>query len=347
VGGDEGPALQGKEYTSKAVGTLGPSLRAFVPLYNNDGRQVGVVTVGIMMTDVNALKGELRSWIFFAVTLGLVIGILGSNYLAENIKKAIFGMEPYEIASMFNEREALLEAIREGILAVDKNGSITVINSEARRILGIRDNVQGRNVTEVIPNSRLVEVIESGVAEYDQEQRIKDVRVLTNRVPVKLKDQVIGAIASIRDMTEVNIMAEELTGVKKYVEALRVQNHEFSNRLHTIAGLIQLGEYDKAIDDICNYKTSQQNIISFITRRIKDPSVAGLILSKSGRCKELGIEFHLDEGCYLGPLKDIDSNSLVIIIGNLLENAIEAVDGSRLMKRVPNLRHGAKWQYGN
>lgn len=334
VGGDEGPALQGKEYTSKAVGTLGPSLRALVPLYNDDGLQVGAVAVGIMMTEVNALKGDLRAWILFAVFLGLFIGVLGSNYLAENIKEAIFGMEPHEIAAMFNEREALLEAIKEGILAVDYNGRITVINSEARRILGIKKNIQGKKVTDVIPNSRLVEVIKSGVAEYDQEQRIKNARILTNRVPVKLKNDVIGAIASIRDMTEVKVMAEELTGVKKYVEALRVQNHEFSNKLHTIAGLIQLGEYDKAVDDICKYTTTQQNMISFITRRIKDPSIAGLILSKSGRCKELGIEFTLDQHCYLGPLKEIDSNSLVVIMGNLLENAIDAVDGSRSLKKV-------------
>jgi sensor histidine kinase regulating citrate/malate metabolism len=333
VGGDEGPALQGMEYTSKAVGTLGPSLRAFVPLYN-DGEQVGAVAVGIMMTEVNALKGELRRWILFAVILGLLIGILGSNYLADNIKKAIFGLEPHEIAAMHNEREALLEAIREGILAVDNNGSITVINSEARRILGVEKDVQGWDVTEVIPNIGLVEVINTGKAEYDQEQRIRGTRIMTNRVPIKLDDHVIGAIASIRDMTEVKAMAEELTGVKKYVEALRIQNHEFSNKLHAIAGMIQLGEYEKAVDDICNYTTSQQSIISFITRRIKDPSIAGLILSKSGRCKELGIELVLDEESYLGPLKNIDSSTMVIIVGNLLENAIEAVNDQRSVKKI-------------
>ncbi len=334
VGGDEGPVLQGQEYTSKAVGTLGPSLRAFVPLFRDDGEQVGAIVVGIMMTEVNALKGELRGWIFFAIALGLVIGVFGSNYLAENIKKAIFGLEPHEIAAMFNEREALLEAIKEGILAVDYQGRITVINSEARRILGIQNNAQGQNIEKILPDSKLIEVMKSGIVEYNQEQRIGNARVMVNKVPIKLKGNVVGAIASIRDMTEVKIMAEELTGVKKYVEALRIQNHEFSNKLHTIAGLIQLGEYEKAVDDIFEHTSSQQSIISFITKRIKDSSIAGLILSKSRRCKELGIEFILDKDCYLGTLVGIDSNSLVIIIGNLLENAIEAVNNAKLVKKI-------------
>lgn len=334
VGGDEGPVLQGQEYTSKAVGTLGPSLRAFVPLFRDDGEQVGAIVVGIMMTEVNALKGELRGWIFFAIALGLIIGVFGSNYLAENIKKAIFGLEPHEIAAMFNEREALLEAIKEGILAVDYQGRITVINSEARRILGIQNNAQGQNIEKILPDSKLIEVMKSGIVEHNQEQRIGNARVMVNKVPIKLKGDVVGAIASIRDMTEVKVMAEELTGVKKYVEALRIQNHEFSNKLHTIAGLIQLGEYERAVDDIFEHTSSQQNVISFITKRIKDPSIAGLILSKSGRCKELDIEFILDEDCYLGTLVGIDSNSLVIIIGNLLENAIEAVNNSNSIKKI-------------
>lgn len=324
VGGDEGPVLQGREYTSKAVGTLGPSLRALVPVYK-DGRQVGAVAVGIMITDVNAMIWSLRRWIILAIILGLVIGVIGANFLAENIKKAMFGLEPYEIATILKEREAVLESVREGILAVDKKGRITVLNNEARRLLGIYKDIKGEDVSLYVPNTRLKEVIKTGQAEYDQEQRILNARILTNRVPIKVNDEVVGAIASFRDMTEVRAMAEELTGVKKYVDALRVQNHEFLNKLHTISGLIQLGENDRAVEYILKVSNFHQNIISFITRRIKDPSVGGLLLGKSGRCRELGIDFNVDRDSFLGPSKNIDSNTLVVIIGNLIENAMEAV----------------------
>lgn len=324
VGDDEGPALQGNEYTSKSVGTLGPSLRAFIPIYN-DGIQVGAVSVGMLMTDVNAMIWNLRFWIILAIVFGIVIGIIGSTFLAENIKKYMFGLEPYEIAAILKEREAVLESVREGIIAVDKSGRITLINNEARRLLGLEGCFIGEDISKCVPNTRLKEVIKSGQAEHDQEQIFLETRILTNRVPIIVNNEVVGAIASFRDMTDIRAMAEELTGVKRYVEALRVQNHEFLNKLHTISGLIQLKNYDEAIRYISKVSDSRQSLISFITKKIKNPSIGGLLLGKSGRCQELGIEFIIDRDSYLGPLEDIDSGTLSVIIGNLIENATEAL----------------------
>lgn len=331
VGGDEGPVLQGKEYTSRAVGTLGPSLRALVPIFK-EGEQVGAVAVGIMLDDVNTLIGNIRSSILVTIFLGLLIGTIGANFLALNIKESMFGLEPQQIASLLKEREALLESVREGIIAVDKYGKITFLNSEARRILRITEDIQGRDVRECVPNTRLPEVIKNGEVEFDMEQNILNTRLLTNRVPIKVNEEIVGAIASFRDMTEIQAMAEELTGVRKYVESLRVQNHEFSNKLHTISGLIQLGENEKAVEYISLVSDFHQYTVSFITERIKDPAVGGLLLGKKGRCAELGIEFQLDKDSYLGPLKNIDYNVLVVIIGNLIENSMEAVAQSEVKK---------------
>lgn len=332
VGGDEGPALQGKIYTSKSVGTLGPSLRAFVPIYYNE-IQVGVVAVGILMTDVNAMIWNLRCWIILAIIFGIVIGIIGSTFLAENIKNRMFGLEPHEIAAILKEHEAVLESVREGIIAVDKSGKITLMNNEARRLMNLDVDFIGEDVSNCIPNTRLKEVISSGQAEYDQEQIFLETRILTNRVPIIVNNEVVGAIASFRDMTEIRMMAEELTGVKKYVEAMRVQNHEFLNKLHTISGLIQLGNYNKAISYISKVSDSRQGLISFITKRIKDPSIGGLLLGKSGRCQELGIQFFIDQDSYLGILDDSDSGNLSVIIGNLIENATEAVMKTKIANR--------------
>lgn len=324
VGGDENEVLRGKAYTSRAVGTLGPSLRAFVPIYYED-KQVGAVAVGIMLTKVNTVVADLRNLIYAAIFFGLIMGIFGASFLAGNIKKSMLDLEPYQIASILKEREAILESVREGILAIDNFGKIILINNEARKILNLWEDVLGKDVKTFLPNTRLLEVIKSGQSEYDMEQNIRTARIFTNRVPIKVNNEVVGAIASFRDLTEIKALAQELSGVKRYVEALRVQNHEFSNKLHTILGLIQLGEYNKAISFISMVTDYHQDNIAFVTKRIKESAVGGLLLGKSGRCKELGIKFEIDKNSNLGNQRHINYNDLVVIIGNLLENAMEAV----------------------
>ena len=324
VGGDEGPVFSGKTYISKATGTLGPSMRAFVPIYR-EGSQVGAVSVGILIERIRAMLHPLNFNLFIALALGLAVGLAGASFLAQDIKKETLGLEPHEIAQILQEHEAVLQSIREGIVAVDREGRITLMNSSARSILDVNEDYRGRDVEEVIPKTRLKLILESGEPEYDQEQTIRNARILTNRVPIKVKGKVVGALASFRDMTEMRCMAEELTGVKAYVEAYRVQAHEFLNKLQTISGLVQLGEGERAVDFISETVTSHQSALSFVTRRIKDPSIAGLLLGKSGRCRELGITFRMDPDSFLGPDSFVDVNALVVILGNLVDNAVEAV----------------------
>jgi len=323
VGGDEGPALKGKEYVSNSIGTLGPSLRAFVPIFR-EGEVAGAVSVGILMNDVNAMRWSLLRKLLFALATGLIISIVGARFLASNIKNDIRGLEPYQISRILMEREAILNSIREGIIAVDSNEKITLINESAKKLMGLDESALGEDVSIHVPNSRLPEVLKTGEIQLDQEQLIGSSRIITNRIPIKGDARIFGALASFRDMTEVTAMAEELTGVRKYVEALRVRTHEFLNKLHTISGLIQLGEYDRAVEYISGIIHAQQNLISIITKNIKNPSIGGLLLGKSGRCRELGIEFTIDENSFLGRKSKIDTNSLVTIIGNLLENSINA-----------------------
>ena len=209
--------------------------------------------------------------------------MIGSSILADNIKNTMLNLEPYEIATFFQEFEAVLESVREAIIAVDSECKITIVNSEARRMLRIDKTVRGMNIQELIPDSRLPEVIESGEPQFDHEQNIGETRVLGNKLPINFEGKVIGAIASYRDITEILTMAEEFTGVKEYVEALRVQNHEFSNKMHTLSGLIQLGDYHKALEYISTQTDIHKNILSFISKRIQSSAVAGLLIGKRGK----------------------------------------------------------------
>ena len=326
VGGDEGRALQGETYTSVAMGTLGQSLRAFVPIYR-DGQQVGVVSVGILMDDIMQMIGQLRLQVALAALAGLGLGLVGSGYLAWNIKKSMFGMEPHKISALLNERVAILESVREGIVAVDRNGYVIYSNHEARRLLGIESDVVGMEAENLLPVVSLREVLDKGKPVNDVEMNLSRASVLSNFVPIKSRDggKTVGVIVSFRDMTEVRKIAEELTGVMRFVETLRIQNHEFNNKLHTISGLIQLGEYDRAVEYISSAAATRRQLISFVSERIKDPAVAAVLLGKYGRARELDIGFSIHGESILGEIPGLEGTTLAAVIGNLVDNALEAV----------------------
>jgi len=327
TGTDLTPALANNEYLSRAEGVLGPSVRAFTPIKVEEGnRQVGVVVVGVLTPTISALLKSVRMEIYLTLGFGLSVGLLGSLFLARNVKRAMFSLEPEEIVRLLKERVAIFEAMGEGIVAIDADSKITVINDEARRIFGVDESVIGQPVTEFGPGSRLVRVLQTGQPEKNVERIINGVTILSNRVPIRRGDTIVGAVATFRDKTEINRLAEELTGVKAFVEALRVQNHENMNKLHTIAGLIQLERYQDALDYIFNITEEQQELTRFLTRNINDYSLAGLLLGKYGRAKELRAELVIDRNSRLRELpRNIDISVLVVVIGNLLENALDAV----------------------
>lgn len=316
----------GEEYISPAQGVLGPSVRAFVPIMTEEGtQQVGVVVVGILTPTIHAVLRSIRLELYCALAFGLLVGLIGSVYLARRIKKGMFNLEPEQIARLLEERMAILQSISEGILAVDSKAQITLANEAATHIIGA-ETILNRPVRDVIPGCGLPRVLKTGKAEYNQETVINQVVIVTNRIPVLVKDKIVGAVATFRDKTEVQRLAEELTGVKTFIEALRVQNHEHMNKLHTIAGLIQLNRQQEAIDYIFSVTEEQQELTQFLARNVQDYGVAGLLLGKHSRAKELRIELVIDRASRLQILPaHMDSSAMVIIIGNLLENAFEAV----------------------
>jgi sensor histidine kinase regulating citrate/malate metabolism len=333
-GSSANPVLEGFPYSDfPEVTTLGPTVRAYVPVLR-EGKKAGAIAVYLWSRDINALIWNLRWKIILAVVLGLSIGVFLAHLLSKNIKNSMFGMEPHEIASLLQEREALLESVKEGILAIDNRGNILFMNQNTRDLLELPpdEKVEGKPVEMYIPNSRLKEVIESGKAQYDQEHFIGDHCIITNRIPIKVGGYVYAAISSFRPVDDIRKLAEELTGAKKLAEVLRVQNealrvqkHEFLNKLHTISGLVQLGDYSDALNLIQNESHLHQENIRFVTEMIEKSALAGLILGKIGRCRELGIKFVLSKESKLRSYSRVDDESLIVCLGNLIENAMEAV----------------------
>lgn len=338
VGGDNAAPLSGKAIISESTGTLGPSLRGKAPIFDN-GKVIGVVSVGYLQTDIEEEVVNLQKKVLFITILVLLGGLLSAALISFHIKKAILGLEPKEIASLYQEKHAILESIHEAIIAVDKDGCITVVNETAHSILKIPLNMilRGKKIDEVIENTRLQEVVKAGKAEYDQELMVLGEVYLVNRVPIIDKHgKVTGAVASFRNKNDLTNLLQELSHVKAYAEGLRAQTHEYSNRLYTLLGLIQLGSYKEAIDFISKEVDVTQGFIHFLMKEIPDPILAGFILGKFSLASELKIEFTLDEYSSFKDIpSDISRDSLVTIIGNLVNNAFDAVrEDIKAEKRV-------------
>lgn len=324
------PVLRGQEYIYVGRGSLPTSVRANVPIYNIDGTaQIGFASVGFYLDSVyHDALGKFTPMLYLFL-IAFVFGIGGSVIVARNIKNSIFGLEPYEIATILKERVATLESIREGVVAVDKHGVIRLLNNEAANILGVsREWASGRHINTILPQSKLEAVIGKAESVYDEEQRVGDSVILANSVPIMVDNKVVGAVISFRDRTEMNRLAEELTGVHQFVDVLRAQAHEFKNKLHTIAGLIQLQRYQEALNFTVDSGSGRQELADRLSVRIKDSIVYGLLLGKASHMREMGVEFEIAQDTVLTTLPgNLTSGDLVLIIGNLLENALDALAG--------------------
>lgn len=334
VGGDNDQALlHGESYVSKAVGSLGPALRGKVPVFDQHGNVIGIVSVGFLMKDIDEAIAGYRGKILVIIFISLIIGIIGAIWLSKRFKRAIFGLEPEEIAAMFMERNALIESVREGIVAIDRHGNITMVNQAATNILNLppQNDVVRKPIMEMIPGSRMLEVLETGDEHLDRESTIGGKEILVNRVPIKLENKVIGVVSSFRPKSEIDQLAAELSQARRYADVLRAQTHEFNNLLYTISGLLQLGSIDEAIELITSETSSQQEMIHFISKQIPDPLIGALLLGMHNRAKELKINFLIHPDSRLNELSPaINRQQIVILLGNVIQNALEAVNDPRV-----------------
>ncbi len=339
VGGDEKRVVEnGESYISESTGTLGRSLRAFEPIFY-EGNQVGFVAVGTLTESIDLAKNETFNTIFVWVLISLLVGALGSFMIGNSIKKSLLGLEPEHIVKLFTEQASMLDAIHEGIISIDVEGNITLINDSALKILGITEidisHTIGTYIEDVFPTSRLTHIIKTRKSEYDKEQIINGRVIVTNRVPIINDGEVLGAIATFRDKTDIMNLAEELTGINQIVDALRANSHEFLNKIHVILGLVQLGEYVEVEKYLKSVISRRQNIITSVVKNIKDSTIAGLIFGKISRASELGITIVIDSRTKLykehGRIK---STVLIKIIGNLLENAFFALKDKQSEKFI-------------
>ncbi|MGF1684070.1 ATP-binding protein [Photobacterium minamisatsumaniensis] len=320
--------VEGLPYISKAHGSVGQSVRGKAPIFNQQGTEIiGIVSVGYLLDTVQVLVSNHRTSMFIAIAAAFLFSVITAIWFAHHFKKAIFNLEPEEIGRMFQERNATLETVREGIVAINQEGMITTFNHAAIKTLQLPETNTyiGQHIQEVLPDSGLLRVLRNGSPQYDQEVWIHDQLLIVNRIPLIQGGTVNGVVSSFRLKNEVDLVSRKLTRIKQYAESLRSQSHEYNNKLHTIAGLIQIDATDEALAVIGQETSSHQAFIQQLMDVTSDSILAGCLLGKYNRAKELGLKLHLDEASQMTHLPtDLPREQLVSILGNLLDNALEA-----------------------
>ena len=329
VGGDEEPALAGVKYFSKATGTRGFQKRYFMPIYGSPGgEQIGFLMTSALMSRIGTQRREIIVTHIQAAAMISIIGIVIACVLAKSIKSTLLGYEPGQLTQIYLEREEVLDSLEEGVLAVNAEGRIIVINRAAAAMLGVEDiDVAGQPARELFPQIRIAETALSGQHDYGRGLTQGGINIIYDRIPIIEDEQTIGAVAILRNRTELTSMAEQLTGVNHMMGALRSNTHEFMNKLHVILGLLRIGAADEAEKYITGIAREQTEVIGPVVQKIENKTVAALILGKMSRCRELNIDFRLDKSSFVPSNSTfLTSNAFVTVIGNLLENAIEAIN---------------------
>ncbi|MDQ6918664.1 MAG: sensor histidine kinase [Candidatus Dormibacteraeota bacterium] len=320
---DENPAvvLSGQTWTGVQAGTLCTSARGKAPIIAA-GSVIGMVSVGFCESRLDQqLLAQLPGYAGI-VLLALVLGAGGSMLLASRLKRQTFGLEPYEIAGLLEEREASLQGIHEGAIATDRDGVITLANDEARRLLGLPVIAVGRKVSQVLPPGRLLKFLTGGLNDQDEVLLAGDRVLVASRRAIRVRGQEIGHVATLRDSTELAGLSRGL-GIDSLTDALRAQAHEFSNRLHTIAGLVELGRGEEAMKLIAQTSGVHQELSEALLDRLGDPVLGALLLAKAATASERGIELRVAEDLVL-TTGTLDPEGLITLLGNLIDNGLDA-----------------------
>ncbi len=324
---DPSEVLSGNEFVGVQTGSLGRSVRGKVPIRDDQGRIIGLVSVGFLESKISAQLRDDLPVLLIPPAMGLGLGVLGSFLLARRIKRQTFGLEPNEIATLLEQREAMLHGIREGTVATDKAGRVTLVNDEAKRLLELDDSALGRQLTDIVPAGHAREVLAGNIDDPDQIVLVNDRMLVANRMPVNVRGRAVGAVVTLRDRTELDKLMRELNDVRSLADALRAQEHEFSHRLHVVAGLIELGRNDEAVRYINHSSLVHQALVASIVESIGEPTILALLLGKAAVASERGIELRVTEGTRL-PEDYQGARDLVTVVGNLVDNALDSVASS-------------------
>ncbi|WP_039055370.1 sensor histidine kinase [Enterobacter sp. Bisph1] len=335
VGDDNNEVLQGKSITTIRKGGLGISLRSKAPIFDDHGRVIGLVSVGYLTSYLDTITLGKVINIFIAAILLLAALFIFSWFFTRSIKKQIFSLEPREIGLLVRQQKAMMESIYEGVIALDSELRIEVINQAARKLLGLSQPtrmLRGQTIAQVIAPVPFFDrhvMLENNT--HDEICHFNQLTVIASRVRIMLEDKLQGWVITFRDRNEIDTLSAQLSQVKRYVDNLRIMRHEQLNRMTTLSGLLHMERYDEAVRYIQAQSEHAQELLDFISARFRSPTLCGLLLGKAARAREKGVELIFDPLCQMDrACRLLGEAELISVIGNLLDNAIEATQRATL-----------------
>ncbi len=336
--GTTAPALEGETFSETYTGTLGPSVRSTGPVFGDDGEVVALVSAGITVDLVGADIADAVPGIVGTAALTLLAGALGSWAISRRVRRQTGGLDATTLARMVEHHEAVLHAVREGLLLVDREGRVQLANDEARRLLDLDGDPAGRPVADLGLPADLAAALTTSGRGVDEVHLTGSRVLLVSRSPTRASGRDAGSVVTLRDHTELQALTGERDTVQAFAESLRAQAHEAANRLHTTVSLIELGRSDEAVQFATEQLASAQELTDRVVGAVEEPVLAALVLGKAATADERGVRLDVETTTAIGPT-GIAGGDLVTIVGNLLDNAIDAA----LAGDPPREVHLAAW----
>ncbi|WP_066287407.1 sensor histidine kinase [Arthrobacter sp. B6] len=319
--------MEGRSWTGVVGGSATAALSAHVPVLDDAGKMIGIASISRNYPSTLERLGDAVPNLLTYLGVASVLGVVGSLLLARRVKRQTLGMEPSEITGLVENREAMLHGLKEGVVALDPHERITVANDSARALLGLPADCVGKRLASLAVEPALKEVLTREQPGPDRLVLVGDRLVVLNRVPIQSRGRDIGSVTTLRDRTELSSLEQELGATRTATDTLRAQAHEFANQLHVISGLIQIGEYDSVVQFVNGATLDRTRLNDEVTSRIQDPALAALLIAKSSLATERGVTLQLAPESGLARVDDELSRDLTTVVGNLVDNAFDAVSG--------------------
>ncbi|MER5218028.1 sensor histidine kinase [Streptomyces sp. NPDC002838] len=326
------PALKGEPFTETYTGTLGPSMRAVTPVKDDNERVIGLVSAGIRVEEITKrVQAQLTALLGVAAG-ALALGAVGTYVVNARLRRHTHGMNAAELSRMHDYHQAALHAVREGLLMLDGQYKVALINDGGRELLGVasEEDVIGRSVAEMGLPAPLTGALLSSEPRVDEVHLTADRVLVVNTSPVSGGER-RGTVVTLRDVTELQSLMGELDSERGFTQALRSQAHEAANRLHTVVSLIELDRAEEAVDFATAELELAQALTDQVVAAVSEPVLAALLLGKTAQANERGVELVVSEDSCLddGLLPpSLPARDLVTILGNLIDNAVDAAQGS-------------------
>ncbi|MDH2424402.1 sensor histidine kinase [Sphaerisporangium sp. TRM90804] len=324
--GNTAPALAGTTFTETYTGTLGPSVRAVTPVRDAGGRVRALVSAGITIEKISA---QLRERVVGAVltgALGLSAGTAGTYLVSARLRRQTHGMRSAELSRMYEYHNAILHAVREGLLLLDGEHRLTLSNDGARELLGLPAGAEGLHVADLGLPPSLAESLDSGEDRADEIHLTGDRVLVVSCAVVRSGSRSLGTVVTLRDHTELQALTGQLDAERGFAESLRSAAHEAANRLHTVVTLVELGRGEQAVAFATAELRAAQQLTDRVVGAVREPVLAALLLGKTAEAAERGVELRIDPESELDDVT-LDARDLVTILGNLIDNAVEAATG--------------------